>query len=123
MVFRHLDILFFNMLHAYFFQMRTEIHILVGMCGPMGSVMPRISTGKLDILPHLRAQFLHRGMEHEKSAVEFEESHDSICSCDRKTQSPRKPIHILLICRIRLDAEKGRNGETSNRHCHAESIE
>ena len=123
MILRHLDILLFDMFHADFFQMRTEIHILVGVSGSVGSMVSRISPRKLDILPHLCAEFFHRGVEHEESAVEFEESHDSIRCCDCKTQCPRKPIHILLICRIRLDTEKRRNCKAPNCHCHTQSIE
>ena len=123
MILRHLDILLFDMLHADFFQMRTEIHILVGVSGSVGPMVSRISPRKLDILPHLCAEFFHRGVEHEESSVEFEESHDSIRSCDRQTQCPRKPIHILLIGRICLDTEERRNCKASNRHCHTQSIE
>ena len=123
MVFRHLDILFLNMLHADFLQMRTKIDILVGVRGSMMSVMTGVSARELYILPHFRTELFHRGVEHEEPAIQFEKSHDSICGSDRQTQTPREPVHIRLVCGIRLNTQQRRNCETPHRHRHSKTVE
>lgn len=123
MIFRHLDILLLNMLHADFLQMRTKKDILVGVRGSVRSMMSGVSPGEFNILPHLRAEFLHRGVEHEEPAIQFEERHDSIRSSDRQTQRPREPVHVRLIGGIRLNTQQRRNRETPHRHRHSETVE